>query len=48
MIKMTDGIAEYRWARRVAPPVDLNELGSMCRYRANHVASMLVRRDISY
>lgn len=41
MIKMIDGVAEYQWARRVGPPVDLNELGSMCRYRANHVASML-------
>ena len=41
MIKIIDGIAEYRWARRVGPPVDLNELGSLCRYRANHVANML-------
>ncbi len=41
MIKVVDGIAEYRWARRVGPPVDLNELATICRYRANQVAKML-------
>lgn len=41
MIKVVDGVAEYRWARRVGPPVDLSELASMCDYRARAVADML-------
>ena len=41
MIEVVDGVAEYRWARRVGPPVDLNELASMCRYRAGYVADRL-------
>lgn len=41
MIKVVDGVAEYRWARRVGPPVDLNELAPTCRYRASQVAGVL-------
>ena len=41
MIKIGDGIAEYCWARRVRPSVDLIKLATRCRYRVKMVADSL-------